>query len=131
MSDTMIYQQRALRKRRLMEIYITGEENNGVYCGIDTNIEEYPVEDLLVDNTERYQAMAELQMQLRSFGDEQVIDLLNWSYALTDAAIRGCYCSSLLGAPTLPGDRLKRPNKTDITCISQNINMTVLFRKRC
>ena len=106
MTDIMVNQQRALRKRRLIEIYISGDEYNGAYWGIDTNIEDYPIDDHLLKYEPRYKKMSELPTQLRPFDEQHMIDLLDWSYALTDAALRGRYCSSLHAKAALPGKRL-------------------------
>jgi len=102
MNDIMINQQRALRKRQLIKNYQSPDNYNGAYWGIDTNIEEYPNIVPLVKYENRYQSMADLPTQLRAFSDEDRDTLINWAYALTDAALRSRYDSSIKAAPDLP-----------------------------
>lgn len=102
MNDIMINQQRALRKRQLIENFLSPENYNGAYWGIDTDIETYPDIDPLVKYEKKYRNMADLPTQLRPFSDEDRDTLINWAYALTDAALRSRYDSSIKPATTLP-----------------------------
>lgn len=102
MNDIMINQQRALRKRQLIKNFISPDNYNGAYWGIDVDIETYPNIDPLVKYDDNYQSMADLPTQLRPFSEENRDALINWSYALTDAALRSQYDSSLEPATSLP-----------------------------
>lgn len=102
MNDIMINQQRALRKRQLITNYITPGNYNGAYWGIDTNIEEYPDIKSLVGYEDKYQSMADLPTQLRPFSDADRDNLINWAYALTDAALRSRYDSQIKPSTSLP-----------------------------
>ncbi len=102
MNDIMINQQRALRKRKLMENFISPDHYNGAYWGIDVDIESYPDIEPLVKYNDKYKSMERLPTQLRPFTKTDRDTLINWSYALTDAALRSRYNSSLPAAISLP-----------------------------
>lgn len=86
MTDVMINQQRALRKRWLVHNYKSGEYH-GRYWGIDTKIEDYGVNGPLLASSE-CSSLSGLPTQLRPFKGEIGKALVNWAYALTDAALR-------------------------------------------
>lgn len=98
----MINQQRALRKRQLIQNFITPGNYNGAYWGIDTNIETYPNIDPIVKYDNKYKSMADLPTQLRPFSDKNRDTLINWGYALTDAALRSRYDSLIQPVTDLP-----------------------------
>ncbi len=102
MNDIMINQQRVLRKRQLIENFITPGNYNGAYWGIDTDIETYPNIDPIVNYDNRYQSMADLPTQLRPFSAVNRDTLINWGYALTDAAIRSRFDSTIKPTTDLP-----------------------------
>lgn len=102
MNDIMINQQRALRKRQLMKNYVSSESYNGAYWGIDVDIESYPNVQPLVKFDNKYKSLADLPTQLRPFSDVDRDSLINWSYALTDTALRSRYNDSLEPATKLP-----------------------------
>lgn len=87
MTDIMINQQRALRKRWLINNYIENAYQ-GKYWGIDTEIEKYDVIDILATTTPANRSLESLPTQLRPFDKHTVESLINWSYALADAALR-------------------------------------------
>ena len=113
MSDIMINQQRALRKRQLIANYLppkSSENSNensqkgsyyGAYWGIDTNIEEYPGITPLVSYGD-FDEMANLPTQFRPFSIKDQKALINWSYALSDAALCSRYDLNLPSATDLP-----------------------------
>ncbi len=102
MNDIMINQQRALRKRQLIKNYISPNNYNGAYWGIDVDIESYPDIEPLVKYNDKYKSMEKLPTQLRPFSQTELDTLINWSYALTDAALRSRYNRNLLPATSLP-----------------------------
>jgi NTE family protein len=56
--------------------------------GIDTAIEDYGLADNLPCKPARVGALAALRTRLNPFSDPEQGELINWGYALTDAAIR-------------------------------------------
>jgi len=102
MNDIMINQQRALRKRQLIRNFISPDTYNGAYWGIDVDIEAYPDIKPLVKYDDKYQSMENLPTQLRPFSNFDRDTLINWSYALTDAALRSRYDRNISLAAILP-----------------------------
>lgn len=102
MNDIMINQQRALRKRQLINNFISPDNYNGAYWGIDVDIGSYPDIVPLVKYDDMYQSLENLPTQLRPFSEEDRDTLINWSYALADAALRSRYNNSLEPAKNLP-----------------------------
>ncbi|MCD6346408.1 MAG: patatin-like phospholipase family protein [Bacteroidales bacterium] len=101
MSNIMIEQQRALRKRRLIKNY-ENKIYTGTYWGTTTKISGYDVEGKLASDNATTKSMAKIPTRLKAFSDEVQGHLINWGYALADAAIR-CYVNSDLQKPeTLP-----------------------------
>lgn len=104
--DIATDQARALRKRWLMERH----ERIGqklAFWAIDTDIGEYGVLDALPTRASVTDPLARIRTRLNPFDDTEQGRLLNWGYALTDAAVR-----KYLGVPALasawpaPGQRL-------------------------
>ncbi len=95
MTDIMIYQQRALRKRWLMKNLMSDDSYNGAYWGIDVDIGKYPVDSALVRYTPTFQKLQKLGTQLRPFSETDTENLIHWGYALADAALRGYYDKGL------------------------------------
>jgi NTE family protein len=87
MSDVMIEQQRALRKRQLMKNY-QEKEYKGCYWGIATKINDYDLETAMASDSELTKNLASVPTRLTSFPIEISGQLVNWGYALTDAAMR-------------------------------------------
>jgi len=102
MNDIMINQQRALRKRQLISNFISPDNYNGAYWGIDVDIESYPDIEPLVKYNDKYKSMENLPTQLRPFTNIDRDTLINWSYALTDAALRSRYDNSIPVTDTWP-----------------------------
>lgn len=104
MTDIMINQQRALRKRSLLAS-LTSKELKGTYFGISNQISQYAhvqglpdLEDVLMTDTSKTKALAQMPTRLTSFERESRELLMNWGEALCDAAIRR-WCPDLLSAP--------------------------------
>jgi len=101
MSDVMIDQQRALRKRQLIKNY----ENKvyaGTYWGTTTKIADYSVDGKIASDSALSKSIAQIPTRLNAFSEEDRAHLINWGYALADAAIR-CYVDPDLQKPeTLP-----------------------------
>lgn len=85
-------QTRALRKRKLISDYVTGRTDGG-YWGIGTKIGHYKLEEhglrapLTADN-DTTGSMARVRTRLNKFNDMEQGRLMNWGYALADAAMR-------------------------------------------
>jgi NTE family protein len=91
-----------LRRRQLMESFRRGrhtrpDERNslleregrwGVYFGIQTNINNYDVVDALPAPFERTSEIALIDTRLAALEDEVQEQLINWGYAVSDAAVR-------------------------------------------
>jgi NTE family protein len=84
--NVLIDQTRALRKRWLLDEMSAGRQA-GTYWGISTEIGRYQVGTIVRDSA----ATARLQMiptRLTRFNDTDQGQLINWGYALCDAALR-------------------------------------------
>jgi NTE family protein len=85
-------QTRALRKRWLIE----DMQNNrvkGTYWGVTTHIRDYQLEKHgcappLLDDNPMTRSLSLVRTRLNHFTDEEQERLINWGYALTDAAMR-------------------------------------------
>ncbi|BCA26729.1 patatin-like phospholipase family protein [Metapseudomonas otitidis] len=85
--DILIDQSRALRKRWLISDF---EKKNryGAYWGIDTHIGDYKDKLAVAQDTTVTGSLARLPTRLADFGRESEERLINWGYALADAALR-------------------------------------------
>lgn len=94
MSDLMINQQRALRKRLLIDNFMavneTGEHEiyGGTYFGITTKINDYEFNDSMTKDSKVSLSLQNIRTRLNAFNNEEQGHLINWGYALTDTAIR-------------------------------------------
>lgn len=85
--DILIDQTRALRKRWLLAEFNAGRAR-GAYWGIGTHIKDYTaVNALAVDNALTLSLESE-PTRLASIADDRQAHLINWGYALCDAALR-------------------------------------------
>lgn len=91
-------QVRALRKRQLIAAYMSGDRD-GTYWGIRTNIANYQLGDALSCPYERTTELAEIATRLKRMDDRVQERLINWGYAVCDAALRK-HVSSDIAAPT-------------------------------
>jgi NTE family protein len=80
-------QVRALRKRQLIDSYIAGKRG-GAYWGIRTNIADYKLGDAMQCPFERTLELANLPTRLKRMDGALQERLINWGYAVCDAAIR-------------------------------------------
>lgn len=85
--DILIDQTRALRKRWLVEEYKAGRKC-GAYWGIGTRIGDYELADALTKDSATTEALEGIPTRLNSFSKERQGQLINWGYALADAALR-------------------------------------------
>ncbi len=103
-------QARALRKRALLEDF-RAQKRAGSYWGITTDIQEYQLADALPCKPERREQLAAMRTRLNHFSEQEQCDLINWGYALCDAAMRKYVISTAVPAPQwpYPAYRLDRP----------------------
>ena len=80
-------QVRNLRKRQLIEAYRRGDRK-GAYWGIRSNIEDYCLAQTLPCPHDRTMKLAGIATRLRRMSDGEQERLINWGYAVTDAALR-------------------------------------------
>jgi len=85
---TMVDNQvRALRKRQLIGSYIA-KQRTGAYWGIRSDIANYQLADALPCPEKRTLALAETPTRLKRLDDTLQERLINWGYAICDAALR-------------------------------------------
>ena len=80
-------QVRALRKRQLQDGYALGLRE-GAYWGIRSDIAHYGLRDALPAPVEHTTALAETPTRLARLPDQLQEALVDWGYAITDAAMR-------------------------------------------
>ena len=85
--DILIDQTRALRKRWLIDEFVAGRRF-GAYWGLDTQIGDYADPLAVAKDTGVTDALAAIPTRLAGFGELTEGRLINWGYALADAALR-------------------------------------------
>jgi len=80
-------QVRSLRKRQVIGSYIDGTRE-GAYWGIRSNIEHYELADALACPIAATTRLAEIPTRLKRLPAVTQEKLINWGYALCDAALR-------------------------------------------
>jgi NTE family protein len=85
--DVATAQSRALRKRALMADY-RGNDRTGAYWGIASDIRSYQAQKPLPVNPATALRLSRLRTRLNKFSDEEQCSLINFGYALTDAAVQ-------------------------------------------
>jgi NTE family protein len=85
--DIVTEQTRALRKRQLVS-ELQASTAKGAYWGITTNIDHYGLTTPLTRHNDVNAKLQAIRTRLNAFSDEEQGQLINWGYALTDAAIR-------------------------------------------
>jgi NTE family protein len=87
-------QVRSLRKRMLIDAY-QKKIRKGAFWGIRTDITEYEAPGALPCPYSRTQMLAEVPTRLHSMEDRLQEQLINWGYAVSDAALRAFVRPSL------------------------------------
>jgi NTE family protein len=80
-------QVRSLRVRTLIDMFKRGD-CKGTYWGIATDIDRYKLDEPFATSNELTRSLKEVRTRLNSFSEEEQGHLINWGYALTDAAMR-------------------------------------------
>lgn len=88
----------ALRKRQVIDAF-NGGSRRGAYWGIRTDVRDYGLQDALSCPVERTMSLARTPTRLKRLDDTLQERLVNWGYAVCDAALRR-YVDSSLRAPT-------------------------------
>jgi NTE family protein len=90
-------QTRALRKRTLIKNYLEVDRQGnhlkygGTYWGIATEINNYQLDDAMVNDNDKTASLKYLRTRLNAFSKEEQGALINWGYALADTALRKWY----------------------------------------
>jgi len=85
--DILIEQTRALRKRMLVGDFVKGVRA-GTYWGITTAIGDYALGDAMTVDSEATRQLHTIRTRLNRFSAQEQGELMNWGYALSDAAMR-------------------------------------------
>ncbi len=85
--DLIDNQVRSLRKRQAIDSFKNGERS-GAYWGIWTDIENYRVDQPLPCPKANTAALASISTRLKALDDGLQNKLMNWGYAVCDAAMR-------------------------------------------
>jgi NTE family protein len=85
--DLIDNQVRSLRKRQVIDAYVT-KEREGAYWGIRTNIADYGLSNSLPCPFDRTMELANTSTRLQAMEDDLKERLMNWGYAVCDAAMR-------------------------------------------
>ncbi len=85
--DLVDNQVRSLRKRQVIDSF-KKRDRQGAYWGIRTNIADYALPDALPCPFDRTMRLAETPTRLKRLDDVHQEKLINWGYAVTDAALR-------------------------------------------
>ena len=80
-------QVRSLRRRQVIDPFISGTRK-GAYWGIRTDIADYGLPDALNCPLDRTTQLAELPTRLKRLDSTTQERLINWGYAVCDAALR-------------------------------------------
>lgn len=80
-------QVRSLRKRQVIDSY-DAKTRKGAYWGIRTDIAKYELAETLPCPHARTMALADIPTRLAALDDIQQERLINWGYAVCDAALR-------------------------------------------
>jgi NTE family protein len=96
--DLIDNQVRSLRKRQVIDSF-KRKDREGAYWGIRTNIADYALHNALACPFDKTLLLAEIPTRLKRLDDVVQERLINWGYAVCDAAIRK-YVSTDAPEPT-------------------------------
>jgi len=92
--------------RRLRRSWLVGDfqakRRQGSYWGIATRIADYQLHATLLTDTAATAALQHIRTRLNPFSDEEQMQLINWGYALADAAMRSHVLEAEPAMGTLP-----------------------------
>jgi NTE family protein len=100
---TIDNQVRALRKRQAIDGFAAKPPlRGGAYWGIRSWVSSYPVEGALDCPEKATTELAEIGTRLCKMNAQRQERLINWGYAICDAAMRSHVCEKPAGAPSFP-----------------------------
>jgi NTE family protein len=99
--DIGLNQALALRKRMLMREY-RGGELQGAFWAINTPIGNYSVDDALPVAPARVAALGAIRTRLDRCSEQEQCELVNWGYAVADAALRAYAPDAVLQVRAAP-----------------------------
>jgi NTE family protein len=99
--DVIDHQVRNLRKRQVIQSLANGNRS-GAYWGIRTDIADYELDDSLPCPYEKSIAVADEPTRLKRMTPERQEQIINWGYAVTDAALRRHYDPKLVRPAGFP-----------------------------
>ncbi len=102
--DLIDNQVRSLRKRQVVDAYIA-KQRDGAYWGIRTDIADYGLANPLPCPFERTMQLAGTPTRLAAMEDDLKERLMNWGYAVCDAAMRAHVDESLSPPLKFPYNR--------------------------
>jgi NTE family protein len=85
--DIVHNQVRSLRKRHLIESFVN-KTHSGAFWGIRTNIADYKLPAALPTPHAKTMILAETPTRLKALSEQRQNQLMNWGYAVRDAALR-------------------------------------------
>ena len=85
--DIATDQARGLRKRALVSDFIS-HDRQGAYWGIGTPIQKYKLTNSLDVPASKTKEIAGIRTRLNPFSEKEQCELINWGYAVCDAAVR-------------------------------------------
>jgi len=91
-------QVRSLRKRDLISAFVSGKRA-GTFWGINTDIAGFQLDDALPCDPAKVESVATIATRLKRLRPRRQEGLINWGYAVCDAALRR-WVDSSLPAPT-------------------------------
>ena len=106
--DIGLNQALALRRRMLIDAFQHQHGGaKGAYWGIDTEIANYGLADAIPVSARTSHELAQIRTRLNRFTEEEQDRLMNWGYAVCDAAIRkhAPHLVTRQAAPKQPRDR--------------------------
>lgn len=94
-------QVRSLRKRQVIESFMNGSRK-GTYWGIRTNIIDYKLSNAMNCPFDKTLELARIKTRLKKLNNNTQERLINWGYAICDAAMRKHVNSSLAPPNSFP-----------------------------
>lgn len=99
--DIGLNQALALRKRMLIREY-REKALAGAYWGVATEITNYGVHDALPAPQAKIDSLAAMRTRLDRFSEQEQCELINWGYAVSDAALRAFAPDTVLQVKSAP-----------------------------
>ncbi len=103
--DLVDNQVRSLRKRQLLDAYLSPDpvhRRTGAFWSVRSDIAKYGLADSLTAPFARTQELARIPTRLDAMPGDIQERLINWGYAITDAAIRRHWDASIAKPVALP-----------------------------